>query len=206
MAIGQVLYIETGGYYTVDGITNSTTVVLNNLNYTGNAGIGASVSSGSKVSPGGIIGSQGNQGNQGAQGDPGAQGSQGSQGSSVYPVIVFGGSLPSSTVTGTYYLIPGGAAGAASSTSIKLIMPTSGTLTNFKVMHNTTSGSVNMNYTVTNENSASTVTFTVSSGSTTGTSNSTLSVSNDHQVTVKVQWGSTTPSNLTNVVFSMRLQ
>jgi hypothetical protein len=207
MSTGQTVYVENGGYYTVNNIINSTTVDLYNLDYPGNAIVGAIIASSSKVSPAGIIGSQGLQGATGytgPQGAQGAQGSQGSQGTSTFSVIVFGGSLPSQSVTGTYYLIPGGASGAASSTSIKVIMPYPTTLTNFKVMHNTTSTNVNMNYTVTNETTANTVSFTVNANTSTGSNSSTLSVSNGDQLTVKVQWGSTTGVNLTNVVFSMR--
>lgn len=56
MAVGQVVYIENGGYYQVSSITNLTTVVLTNLGYAGNASVGSNVSSGGKVSPGGLIG------------------------------------------------------------------------------------------------------------------------------------------------------
>jgi hypothetical protein len=59
MAVGEYLYVENGGYYTVSSITDSTHVVVTNLGYTGNASPGATVASSSKVSPGGIQGATG---------------------------------------------------------------------------------------------------------------------------------------------------
>src|SRR5437588_2624214 len=67
---GQYLYVNTGGYYTVSSITNSTTVVLTNLGYTGNAAPAATIVSPKAVSPGGI---QGATGATGAQGPTGAR-------------------------------------------------------------------------------------------------------------------------------------
>ena len=208
MGSSQIVYVEGGGYYSVYSISNSTTVVLTNLEYSGNTAPSSTISSGAKVSPGGLIGPQGYTGDTGTTGYTGATGPTGAQGSSATTsaVIVFGGSLPTQSVTGTYYLLPGGAGAAASSTQIKLIVPFSGTLTNFKVMHNTTSSSVTMTYTVSISGGSSITPFTVSSGSSTGSSNATLSVSNGDQIIVSVQWGSTTAANLTNVVFSMKIQ
>ncbi len=54
MGVGQNIFITTGGYYSVSSITNSTTVVLTNLGYTGNTSPTTSITSGKKVSPGGI--------------------------------------------------------------------------------------------------------------------------------------------------------
>lgn len=59
MVATQVVYVASGGYYTVSSITNSTTVVLTNLGYTGNAAPGATVANASGVSPGGLVGSTG---------------------------------------------------------------------------------------------------------------------------------------------------
>ena len=59
MAVGQQLFITTGGHYVISSITNGTTVVLNNLGYTGNANPGVSIPVNSTVSPSGIIGATG---------------------------------------------------------------------------------------------------------------------------------------------------
>lgn len=56
MAVGQVVFITGGGYYTVSSITDLTTVVLTNLGYTGNASPGATVTSGGLVTAGGLQG------------------------------------------------------------------------------------------------------------------------------------------------------
>jgi hypothetical protein len=62
MAVGQVLFVQGGGYYTVSSITDAVTVVLSNLGYVGNAAPGATVSaSGGNVAvvPGGLAGAAG---------------------------------------------------------------------------------------------------------------------------------------------------
>jgi hypothetical protein len=56
MAAGQYLFIQNGGFYTVSSITNATTVVLNNLGYSVNAGSGTVIASNSAVSAGGVRG------------------------------------------------------------------------------------------------------------------------------------------------------
>jgi Collagen triple helix repeat (20 copies) len=56
MAAGQYLFVQNGGFYTVSSITNATTVVLNNLGYSVNAGLGTVIASGSAVSTGGVRG------------------------------------------------------------------------------------------------------------------------------------------------------
>lgn len=58
MGVGQVLFIENGGYYSVVNIPNSVSVIIQNLGYTGNAAP-ATVIGASKVSPGGIKGADG---------------------------------------------------------------------------------------------------------------------------------------------------
>jgi hypothetical protein len=62
MAIGQVLFVQGGGYYSVSTITDAVTVVLTNLGYTGNAAVGSTVSAGSgniAVVPAGLAGPTG---------------------------------------------------------------------------------------------------------------------------------------------------
>lgn len=53
---GQVVYVENGGYYTVASVPDSTHIGLTNRGESGNALPGATVPSGSGVSPGGIEG------------------------------------------------------------------------------------------------------------------------------------------------------
>lgn len=59
MALGQIVYIETGGYYSVSSLTSGTVAVLRNLGYQGNAAPSATVVSTSLVSPGGVQGAAG---------------------------------------------------------------------------------------------------------------------------------------------------
>lgn len=54
MAVGQPVYMTTGGTYTVSSVTDTTNVVLTNLGYSGNAAPAATVASGKKVSPSGF--------------------------------------------------------------------------------------------------------------------------------------------------------
>jgi collagen type VII alpha len=90
--VGQVVYVASGGYYTVTGISGSNLVLAN---YTSNLPSGTVIAA-AEVSPGGLAGvtgatgPTGPQGSQGIQGSPGVtgatgptgpQGSQGIQGS-----------------------------------------------------------------------------------------------------------------------------
>jgi len=56
MAVGQVVYVDGGGYYTVFNKPNSTSVSLVNLGYDGNAAPGVTVNSTADVSPAGLSG------------------------------------------------------------------------------------------------------------------------------------------------------
>jgi hypothetical protein len=56
MAVGQVVYINTGGYYKVFNKPNTESVIVTNLGYSGNAAVGALVSFGRSVAPAGIAG------------------------------------------------------------------------------------------------------------------------------------------------------
>lgn len=59
MGVDQILYVEGGGYYSVDTVTDGTNVVLENLAYPGNAAESATVSTAARVSPGGLRGATG---------------------------------------------------------------------------------------------------------------------------------------------------
>jgi hypothetical protein len=61
MAVGQVIFVQGGGYYSVSSITDLTDAVVTNLGYTGNATPSATVTSGSTVAvtPGGLAGAAG---------------------------------------------------------------------------------------------------------------------------------------------------
>ena len=76
---GQVVYIASGGYYTVLGFTGGSNLIVSNLGYTGNTPQGSGVIN-STVGPGGLQGIQGVQGSQGATGSIGATGPTGPQG------------------------------------------------------------------------------------------------------------------------------
>jgi hypothetical protein len=56
---GQAVYVETAGYFTVSSITDATTVVLNNLGYTGNASPTTLIVVGRQVSASGLRGLDG---------------------------------------------------------------------------------------------------------------------------------------------------
>lgn len=56
---GQAVYMETAGYFTVSSITDATTVVLNNLGYTGNASPTTLIVVGRQVSASGLRGQDG---------------------------------------------------------------------------------------------------------------------------------------------------
>ena len=57
--IGQVVYVQNGGYYTVDSIPDATHLSLKNLGYTGNAAPAVVIGGGQKVGPGGLKGTDG---------------------------------------------------------------------------------------------------------------------------------------------------
>jgi hypothetical protein len=59
LGVGQVVYIAGAGYLSVASLVSGTTFSATNLNYIGNASSGATIASGAKVSPGGLVGAQG---------------------------------------------------------------------------------------------------------------------------------------------------
>lgn len=71
MALNAVIYIETGGYYEVTALTDETHATIRNLGYPGNASPAATVTTGKKVTPGGVRGAQGDPGDPGDDGLPG---------------------------------------------------------------------------------------------------------------------------------------
>ena len=58
-AVGQIVYIATGGYYQVSAVPTSVSLTLTNLGYTGNAAPTTVITSAQKVSPGGTKGADG---------------------------------------------------------------------------------------------------------------------------------------------------
>lgn len=54
MYVGEYLYVDSGGYYTVSSITNSTTVVIKNLGDSSNAAASATVTNSSRVRDAGL--------------------------------------------------------------------------------------------------------------------------------------------------------
>ena len=116
--IGQVIYIENGGYYEVISIASLTSMTIENLGYAGNAAPASNIASGSKVSPGGLVGATGPTGAPGANGsillynDNTAVVSGGASPSSLHSYTVAAGELASNgdalrvksvaTVSGTF--------------------------------------------------------------------------------------------------------
>jgi len=76
ISTGLILYIQTGGYYSVQSIAGAV-ATLQNLGYSGNASQGAVIASASSVGGVGPVGPQGAAGAQGATGPTGATGAQG---------------------------------------------------------------------------------------------------------------------------------
>lgn len=54
--VGQVVFLEGAGYFTVTSVPDSTHVVLDNTDYTGNVADGTVIASGSHLGPGGLQG------------------------------------------------------------------------------------------------------------------------------------------------------
>jgi hypothetical protein len=81
MNVGQVVFVQVGGYYYVNSVSSGTVVqLLNTLLYSGNASVGATITAPAKVTPAALQGPQGNAGPQGQQGSQGATGVTGSTG------------------------------------------------------------------------------------------------------------------------------
>jgi len=62
MATGQVVYVQSAGYFLVASIQDATDVIFNNLGYTGNAAPGTVIASVQPVTPGGLVGPAGSAG------------------------------------------------------------------------------------------------------------------------------------------------
>ncbi|HKD61332.1 MAG TPA: DNRLRE domain-containing protein, partial [Terracidiphilus sp.] len=59
MSVGQVVFLTSGGYYSVASTPTGTSAVLTNLGYTGNASSGTTIATAQAVSPAGLIGATG---------------------------------------------------------------------------------------------------------------------------------------------------
>ena len=59
MVAGQILFVASAGFYQVSSITDSTTVVINNLGYPGSAIAATVITSPQGITPGGLIGATG---------------------------------------------------------------------------------------------------------------------------------------------------
>jgi hypothetical protein len=59
MTIGQVVFVQTAGYFTVASLPDATHAILTNLGYPGNATNGTVIATSQNISPGGLIGSSG---------------------------------------------------------------------------------------------------------------------------------------------------
>jgi hypothetical protein len=56
ISVGQILYIENGGYYSVVSVPGTSSLTIKNLGYAGNASPSSTIPSVSKISPSGIPG------------------------------------------------------------------------------------------------------------------------------------------------------
>jgi hypothetical protein len=117
MGLGQPVFVETGGDYTVAGIASGTIVNLTNVGDSVNVSPGTTVNAGSSISPGGLQGASGPTGPTGTQGATGATGAQGIQGPSgptgaTGPVAATGPTGPAGVTGATGPLGATGATGA----------------------------------------------------------------------------------------------
>jgi hypothetical protein len=123
-AIGMVLFVEGGGYYSVDSVGSATSVVLRNLGYNGNTAPGSNIVSPKLVVAGGLQGAAGAAGAAGTAGAPGvtvtnttANFTQPAVGATVSIAVA----STSAMVVGSIHFVPGGGyyeiAGVASSTA-----------------------------------------------------------------------------------------
>jgi Collagen triple helix repeat (20 copies) len=130
MGLGQPVFVETGGDYTVAGIASGTIVNLTNVGDSVNVSPGTTVNAGSSISPGGLQGASGPTGPAGTQGATGATGAQGIQGPSgptgatgpvaatgpTGPAGVTGATGPNGNTGATGATGPGGTQGATGAT------------------------------------------------------------------------------------------
>jgi hypothetical protein len=86
ISVGQVIYVELAGYYTVNTVVG-TSVSLINLGYPGNLAPGGTILLGASVSAAGLIGASGTAG-VGAPGIPGGDGIDGAPGEFIPPSVV----------------------------------------------------------------------------------------------------------------------
>src|SRR5207244_1743172 len=125
MAVGETLFVQSGGYYTVSAIPDATTVVLNNTGDTGSAAPAATILSGSAVSAGGVAGATGPTGDTGAIGPTGLTGPTGPTGATG-DTGATGATGPTGATGDTGPTGPTGATGPTGPTG-----PTGATGTNF---------------------------------------------------------------------------
>lgn len=59
MSVGQVVFVENAGYFTVNSVLSAVSVSLTNLGYDGNAAPASLIASSQHVSPGGLVGPEG---------------------------------------------------------------------------------------------------------------------------------------------------
>lgn len=62
VAVGQIIFISSAGYYQVVSIPSDTNIIAQNLGYMGNAVAGTSIASAQQISPAGPIGAAGSMG------------------------------------------------------------------------------------------------------------------------------------------------
>lgn len=74
MTDNQIVFVTSGGYYQVISVGSSISATLKNLGYTGNASSSSTITSGARVSPGGLQGITGTTGPTGATGPTGVKG------------------------------------------------------------------------------------------------------------------------------------
>jgi hypothetical protein len=133
MVVGETLFVESGGSYTVSAITDATTVVLNNTGDTGSAAPASTIPSGSAVSASGVAGPTGPTGAIGPTGPTGDTGATGPTGPTG----------PTGATGTTGPVGPTGATGATGATG-----PTGATGLSFLMSGPTTIGNVGATYNV----------------------------------------------------------
>jgi hypothetical protein len=137
---GQAVYVETAGYFTVSSITDATTVVLNNLGYTGNASPTTLIVVGRQVSASGLRGLDG-----GATGP-------------VEPPSDLEGTYPSPTLSSQYRPASRGELITYSASTLTPGLATLSPGTDGKVLHADSSNDLGLRYDALNLSNSASVT------------------------------------------------
>jgi hypothetical protein len=180
--INQAVFIPSGGYFTVTGISGNNLVLAN---LASNLPSGVTVNA-ANISPAGIPGATGPIG-------PGAG------------AVLSWGTDTINTTTTTRFLAPGYIAAAGTTDVYRIRAPRAGTLRNLHIMQNTVSSSTtNITYTVLVNGVSSALTITMAANVTTAADTAdTVVIAKGDQITLQVTKAGTLASAVQQVVVSV---